>query len=58
MKTKDDLICDVLEAMETMSRWKPVYLAVLKQTKDRKQAIAAVKYAYRMEQELERKKAS
>lgn len=50
---QQELICDVLEALELTSKWWPLYRAVLKRTGDRQQAIRAVTWCVRMEEELE-----
>lgn len=55
---KAELIATVLEAVEAMNKWRPVYQAVLKQTGCRKQAAAAVKWCARMEKEMEDEKCS
>lgn len=44
-----ELLADVMEAIELMNRYRPVYLEVLKRTGDKKQAIDAIKYIARME---------
>lgn len=52
-----ELVCDVLEAIEKMNKWRPLYLAVLKETGDKKQAAEVVKWADEMEQEIDLKRA-
>lgn len=49
-----ELIADVLEAIEMVQKYGPLYRAVLKETGSKEQAIAAVKYVARMAEELER----
>lgn len=48
---KNDLISDVVEALEKVQRWKPLYEAVLKHTGDKEQARLAILFAERMYQE-------
>lgn len=43
---KDELIAKVYEAIEQMNFWKPVYLAILKETGSREEAIKALKWLY------------
>lgn len=54
----NELIADILEAVELMNKWRPFYLAVLKQTGSKEQATKSLKWVIKMEQELEIKKAS
>lgn len=42
----------VAKAFELAEKYKPLYLAVLRRTKDRKQAIAVVKYVAKSEGDL------
>lgn len=49
---KAEMICDVLEAIEKMREYKPLYEIVLKMTGDKKQAIATVKFVIQMEKEI------
>lgn len=52
-KSTNEMIADLHEAMEKVREWKPLYEAVLKQTGDKKQAANAVKWAMKMEKEVE-----
>lgn len=51
-----ELIADVAEALEKFKEFKPLYVAVLKQTKCRKQALQAVKWAVKTAEEIEEEK--
>ncbi len=50
--SKHELICDVVEALEKINKYKPIYLAVLKHTGSKRDAISAVKYVAQLEEEL------
>lgn len=50
-QAKAEMIADVLEAVENLRRWKPLYLAVLRQTGSREAARKAVKWVSRVEKE-------
>lgn len=45
----NDLICDIYEALELMKLTRPVYLAVLRETGDKNQALDAIKYIAKIE---------
>lgn len=49
-----ELIADVFEALEKMKQWMPLYKTVLRQTGSKEEARAAVKYAMRIEKEMEK----
>jgi hypothetical protein len=60
MKDRNELIADVIEALENVKKWRPLYEAVLKATGDKEQALLVVKMVERMdrENEIEVKKVS
>lgn len=47
-----ELVADIYEALEALRRWKPVYLAALRHTKDKQQALDAIKYLLKIEREM------
>ena len=55
-EAQQNLICDVLEAIEQARKYAPLYRAVLAQTGDKKQAEAAVRFISRMEDEVDSKR--
>lgn len=51
LKERTEMLADLYEALENVRKWKPLYMAVLKQTGDREQAKKAVRWAIKMEKE-------
>lgn len=56
MRRNEDLklIVEIYDAFEKLREWKPLYLAVLKATGDKKQASAAVKFIVGIQEEIEK----
>lgn len=54
-KAQQEVVSDVMEALEKADKWRPVYIAVLKRTGDREQARKVLLYIKRMDEEFEKK---
>lgn len=47
------ILDDIVEAIENMKKWRPIYEAVLKHTGDKKQALDAVLYLKQIEEQYD-----
>lgn len=52
-KSQNEMICDVMEAIEQARKWAPLYRTVLRQTGSRDQAAEAVKWCVKQDEEME-----
>ena len=48
---RNEMIADVFEALELIKKWGPVYVALLKTTGNKKDALEALKYLMNQESE-------